>query len=137
VGWAAAPVGVGGFEIGYVTDDGLEHRLSLSQAWATPFESCSPIRRFTSLFGEDYLELLPVEWRQINAYGIRIGCRTVDPYDATHVLAQPQSGGGSPRGDHLWGVGHRADHRINPVAPHPRTAAPGFVLRAPARPVNG
>ena len=48
VGRAAEPVGVGGFEIGYVTDDGLEHRVSLSQAWATPFESCSPIRRFTS-----------------------------------------------------------------------------------------
>ena len=42
---AAEPVGVGGFEIGYVTDDGLEHRVSLSRAWATPFESCSPIRR--------------------------------------------------------------------------------------------
>jgi hypothetical protein len=42
VGRAAEPVGVGGFEIGYVTDDGLEHRGSLSQAWATPFESCSP-----------------------------------------------------------------------------------------------
>lgn len=26
--------------------------------------------------GEDYLELLPVEWRQINAYGIRIDYRT-------------------------------------------------------------
>src|SRR6185312_9023359 len=46
---AAEPFGVGGFEIGYVTDEGLEHRVSLSQAWAPPFESCSPpIRRFTS-----------------------------------------------------------------------------------------
>ena len=26
---AAEPVGVGGFVIGYVTDDGLEHRVSL------------------------------------------------------------------------------------------------------------
>ena len=47
VGRAAEPFGVGGFEIGCVTDDGLEHRVSLSQAWATPFELCSPIRRFT------------------------------------------------------------------------------------------
>jgi transposase InsO family protein len=31
-----------------------------------------------TLTGEDYLELLPVEWRQINAYGIRIGYRTYD-----------------------------------------------------------
>jgi hypothetical protein len=52
---AAEPVGVGGFEIGYVTDDGLEHRMSLSQAWATPFESCSPIRRFTSHKGQRHL----------------------------------------------------------------------------------
>jgi hypothetical protein len=55
VGRAAEPVGVGGFEIGYVTDDGLEHRGSLSQAWATPFESCSPIRRFTSHKGQRHL----------------------------------------------------------------------------------
>ena len=52
---AAEPVGVGGFEIGYVTDDGLEHRVSLSQGWATPFESCSPIRRFTSHKGQRHL----------------------------------------------------------------------------------
>ena len=51
MGRAAEPFGVGGFEIGYVTDDGLEHRVS--QAWATPFESCSPIRRFTSHKGSD------------------------------------------------------------------------------------
>ena len=37
------------------TDDGLEHRVSLSQAWATPFESCSPIRRFTSHKGQRHL----------------------------------------------------------------------------------
>ena len=48
-----------GFEIGYVTDDGLEHRVSLSQAWATPFESCSPIRRFTSHKGQRHLSGFP------------------------------------------------------------------------------
>ena len=53
MGRAAEPFGVGGFEIGYVTDDGLEHRVS--QAWATPFESCSPIRRFTSHKGQRHL----------------------------------------------------------------------------------
>ena len=55
MGRAAEPVGVGGFEIGYVTDDGLEHRVSLSQAWAAPFESRSPIRRFTSHKGQRHL----------------------------------------------------------------------------------
>jgi len=71
-----------------------------------------------TLSGEDYLELLPVEWRQINAYGIRIGYRTYDcpelgrwrlqhsgitarrglwevhydPYDATHVFVRTSDG---------------------------------------------
>ena len=31
-----------------------------------------------TLSGEDYLELLPVAWRQVNAYGIRVGLRTYD-----------------------------------------------------------
>lgn len=54
-----------------------------------PRRMLSPNEKYTSLVaaagylpltlsGEDYLELLPVEWRQINAYGIRIGYRTYD-----------------------------------------------------------
>ena len=31
-----------------------------------------------TLTGEDYLELLPVAWRQVNDYGIRIDYRTYD-----------------------------------------------------------
>jgi hypothetical protein len=31
-----------------------------------------------TLTGEDYLELLPVTWRAINDYGIRINYRTYD-----------------------------------------------------------
>ena len=31
-----------------------------------------------ALSGEDYLELLPVTWRAINDYGIRIDYRTYD-----------------------------------------------------------
>jgi putative transposase len=76
-----------------------------------------------ALSGEDYLELLPVAWRQINAYGIRMGHRTYDcaqlgpwrlqhsgvmakrglwevhydPYDLSHVFVR------TPRG-----VGHGA-----------------------------
>jgi transposase InsO family protein len=71
-----------------------------------------------TLAGEDYLELLPVQWRQVNAYGIRIGYRTYDcpglgplrlqhsgitarrglwevhhdPYDATHVFVRTPDG---------------------------------------------
>ncbi|KLO27164.1 Mu transposase C-terminal domain-containing protein [Mycobacterium haemophilum] len=54
-----------------------------------------------TLSGEDYLELLPVSWRQINAYGIRIDYRTYDcpelgPYRLQH------SGINARRG--LWEV---------------------------------
>ena len=71
-----------------------------------------------TLTGEDYLELLPVAWRQVNAYGIRICYRTYDcpelgpyrlqhsgltarrglwevhydPYDAGHVFVRTQDG---------------------------------------------
>jgi putative transposase len=71
-----------------------------------------------TLAGEDYLELLPVAWRQVNAYGIRIGYRTYDcpelgpcrlahsgvtarrglwevhydPYDVAHVFVRTQDG---------------------------------------------
>jgi transposase InsO family protein len=71
-----------------------------------------------ALSGEDYLELLPVAWRQINAYGIRIGHRTYDcaqlgpwrlqhsgvtakrglwevhydPYDLSHVFVRTPGG---------------------------------------------
>ena len=94
-----------------------------------PRRALSPNEKYTALVaaagylpltlsGEDYLELLPVEWRQINAYGIRIGYRTYDcpelgpwrlqhsgvtarrglwevhydPYDATHVFVRSSEG---------------------------------------------
>jgi transposase InsO family protein len=50
-----------------------------------------------TLSGEDYLELLPVAWRAINAYGIRIDYRTYDcpelgPYRLTHSGVNAQRG---------------------------------------------
>ena len=50
-----------------------------------------------TLTGEDYLELLPVAWRQINAYGIRIDYRTYDspelgPYRLQHSGVTAQRG---------------------------------------------
>jgi hypothetical protein len=80
-----------------------------------------------TLSGEDYLELLPVQWRRINAYGIRIGYRTYDcaelgpwrlqhsgvtarrglwevhcdPYDATHVFVRTPDGWVSVPWTHL------------------------------------
>ena len=84
-----------------------------------------------TLSGEDYLELLPIEWRQINAYGIRIDYRTYDcvelgpwrlqhsgvtarrglwevhydPYDATHVFVRTPDGWVTVPWTHLPMVG--------------------------------
>ena len=54
-----------------------------------------------TLTGEDYLELLPVEWRQINAYGIRIGYRT---YDCTELGAYRLQHSGVTARRGLWEV---------------------------------
>ncbi len=54
-----------------------------------------------TLTGEDYLELLPVEWRQINAYGIRIGYRT---YDCTELSAYRLQHSGVTARRGLWEV---------------------------------
>jgi len=77
-----------------------------------------------TLSGEDYLELLPVAWRQINDYGIRIDYRTYDdpllgrwrrqhsgvtakrglwevhsdPYDLSRVLSARRTAGSPPSG---------------------------------------
>jgi hypothetical protein len=54
-----------------------------------------------TLSGEDYLELLPVAWRQVNAYGIKVDYRT---YDCAELgpLRQQHSGVSARRG--LWEV---------------------------------
>jgi putative transposase len=56
-----------------------------------------------TLTGEDYLELLPVEWRQINAYGITINYRTYDCPELGPFRLQ-HSGVTAKRG--LWEVHH-------------------------------
>lgn len=56
-----------------------------------------------TLTGDDYLELLPVEWRQINAYGIRIDYRTYDCVELGPFRLQ-HSGVTAKRG--LWEVHH-------------------------------
>jgi hypothetical protein len=47
---AESPVGVapsaaGRFEVGYVTEDGAEHRGRLDEAWLVPLERALPVRR--------------------------------------------------------------------------------------------
>jgi hypothetical protein len=48
---AESPVGVawsatGRFEVGYVAEDGAEHRVRLDEAWLVPLERALPVRRF-------------------------------------------------------------------------------------------
>ncbi|MEU4178913.1 Mu transposase C-terminal domain-containing protein [Streptomyces sp. NPDC026589] len=77
-----------------------------------PGKAVSPNDKYVSLVaaagylslvlrGEDYLELLPVAWRAINDYGIRIGHRT---YDAPELgpWRRQHSGHSAERG--LWEV---------------------------------
>ena len=56
-----------------------------------------------TLTGEDYLELLPVEWRKINAYGIRIDYRTYDSPDLNPWRLQLS---GAPGKHGRWEVHH-------------------------------
>ncbi|MEV7193348.1 Mu transposase C-terminal domain-containing protein [Streptomyces sp. NPDC093510] len=77
-----------------------------------PKKAMSPNDKYTSLVaasgylplvlqGEDYLELLPVAWRTVNDYGIRIGYRTYDSADLGPWRRQ-HSGHAAKRG--LWEV---------------------------------
>lgn len=50
-GGLTSPLG-DGFEVGFITDDGIEHRSVLTDAWAVPFERCRPVRRFPSYKGQ-------------------------------------------------------------------------------------
>ncbi|XRQ13631.1 Mu transposase C-terminal domain-containing protein [Actinomadura welshii] len=72
---------------------GWQHRPhdSLRDPWV-PQRAISPNDKYAALVavsgylpltlsGEDYLELLPVKWQQINDYGIRISYRTYDSQD--------------------------------------------------------
>ena len=56
-----------------------------------------------ALHGDDYVELLPVTWRTINDYGIRIDYRTYDSADLNPIRRQ-DSGIGAQRG--LWEIHH-------------------------------
>jgi putative transposase len=55
------------------------------------------------LSGEDHIELLPAEWRAVNAYGIKIGNRTYDA-DELNPLRMRKSGVAARKG--LWEVRH-------------------------------
>jgi hypothetical protein len=41
-----------GFEVGYVTEDRVEHRIPLVDAWSVLFEAAAPVRSFPSYKGQ-------------------------------------------------------------------------------------
>ncbi len=43
------------FEVVYVAVDGVEHRVSLEEAWQVPFEAGRPVRRFPARKGQRHL----------------------------------------------------------------------------------
>lgn len=43
------------FEIGYVAEDGAEHRVPLEEAWRLPLEAGRPVRRFPARKGQRHL----------------------------------------------------------------------------------
>src|SRR5262245_10610154 len=57
--WEAMALSVAGFEIGYVAEDGRQHRVPLADAWAVPFEAMAPARRFNARKGQRHL---PGRW---------------------------------------------------------------------------
>jgi hypothetical protein len=52
----AASRAVNGFEVGYLTEDGAEHRVELADAWSARFVSCLPVRRFPSYEGQRHFQ---------------------------------------------------------------------------------
>ena len=56
-----------------------------------------------ALSGDDYIELLPAEWRRVNAYGIRLARRSYDSGELNPLRMQPS--GISEHGDR-WEIRH-------------------------------
>lgn len=48
----AAGVELDGSRLRYVDEDGMQHRLSLADAWAVRFEAMSPARRYGARTGQ-------------------------------------------------------------------------------------
>ncbi|MFG3361871.1 Mu transposase C-terminal domain-containing protein [Streptomyces griseofuscus] len=72
-----------------------------NEKYATLIEACGYVP--VALSGDDYVELLPAEWRAVNEYGIRIKNRTYDSPELGRMRRQA-SGIMAKRG--LWEVHH-------------------------------
>ena len=85
---------------------------------------------------EDYLELLPAEWRVINSYGVKIGLRTYDsgelnPYRRQHSGIEARGGRWEVRYDpydisRVWVRNHHHGGWLTATWTHLRTAPVPF-----------
>ncbi len=56
-----------------------------------------------ALSGDDYIELLPAEWRKVNAYGIKLGRRSYDSEELNPLRLQPS---GNREQGNRWEIRH-------------------------------
>ncbi|MDH6145865.1 MULTISPECIES: Mu transposase C-terminal domain-containing protein [Kitasatospora] len=80
-----------------------------NEKYATLVEACGYVP--IALSGDDYVELLPAEWRAVNDYGIKIQHRTYDSPDLNPMRNQ-NSGIAAKKG--LWEV-HRDPYDVSRV----------------------
>ncbi|MGW4234950.1 hypothetical protein ACWEF9_37750 [Streptomyces sp. NPDC004980] len=79
------------------------------QKYAALVEVCGYVP--VALEGDDYIELLPAEWRAVNDYGIRIKIRTYNSADLGPMRRQ-HSGIMAKRG--LWEI-HREPYNVSRI----------------------
>jgi putative transposase len=120
--------------------DGLRDPLS-------PGKALTPNERYAALVAiagyvpvplgpEDYIELLPAEWRVINSYGVKIGLRTYDsgelnPYRRQHSGIEAKGGRWEARFDpydisRVWIRNHHHGGWLTATWTHLRTAPVPF-----------
>jgi putative transposase len=120
--------------------DGLRDPLS-------PGRALTPNERYAALVAvagyvpvplgpEDYLELLPAEWRVINSYGVKVGLRTYDsgelnPYRRQHSGVEAKNGRWEVRLDpydisRVWVRNHHHGGWLQATWTHLRTAPVPF-----------
>ncbi|MFD0567831.1 Mu transposase C-terminal domain-containing protein [Kitasatospora saccharophila] len=84
-------------------------KFTPNEKYAALVEACGYVP--VALSGDDYVELLPAEWRAVNDYGIKIKHRTYDSPELTPLRRQ-DSGIAAKRG--LWEV-HRDPYDVSRV----------------------
>jgi hypothetical protein len=124
--------------------DGLRDPLA-------PGKALTPNERYAALINaagyvpvplspEDYIELLPAEWRVINSYGVKIGLRTYDsgelnPYRRQHSGIEARNGRWEVRYDpyditRVWVRNHHHGGWLQAAWKHLRTAPVPFGQQA-------